>query len=140
MNLSLYSNQFIPLTVPTDILNRIKIQGKLDEYFSGGSVLHLNVEEEITDVDAELDLILYCIKMGVVYVAICYLLNKCENDHMTVGHQTNCPICRGKILGKYQRVVGFLTQVSFWHEVRKNLDFPNRVFYHADELSDFKED
>ena len=43
LGLELYSNQFIPLTVETDMLNRIRTQGKLDAYFSGGSVLHLNV-------------------------------------------------------------------------------------------------
>lgn len=129
IGVELYSNQFIPLTYPTDILNRIKIQGLLDEYFSGGSVLHLNIEEEITDVDSEVDLLLYCIKSGVIYTAICYLLNQCENSHMTVGHLAKCPICGAKIIGKYQRVVGFLTCVEFWHEVRRTIDFPNRVFY-----------
>ena len=125
----LYSNQFIPLTLPTDILNRIKIQGLLDQYFSGGSVLHLNIEEEITDTDVEVNLLKYCIKKGVVYISFCYLLNKCEKGHMFVGKHSKCPVCKGNIKGKYMRVVGFLTQVEYWAEERREEDFPFRVFY-----------
>ena len=129
LGLDLYSNQFIPLTVETDMLNRIRIQGKLDAYFSGGSVLHLNVEEGVENPEDIENLIEYCVKAGVVYFAITYLLNKCENNHMTVGHKDTCPICGGKIIGKYTRVVGFLTCVDFWHQVRREKDYPNRQFY-----------
>lgn len=135
LGLDLYSNQFIPLTYPTDILNRIKIQGKLDQYFSGGSIMHINVEEEITDPQDIVDLISYCAKKGVVYTAICYLLNKCENDHMTVGHADKCTICNGEILGRYQRVVGFLTCVANWHKIRREQDFPHRYYYHDRDLT-----
>lgn len=40
----LYSNQFIPLTVNADLLDRIKLQGMFDGKMSGGAICHLNIE------------------------------------------------------------------------------------------------
>lgn len=134
MGLDLYSNQFIPLTSDTDMINRIVVQGRLDQYFSGGSILHLNIEEGIDKASSIEDLIKLCAASGVVYVAINYLLNKCKNNHMSVGHREKCPFCQEPIEGQYTRVVGFLTAVKYWHKVRREQDFPNRVFYHAEEL------
>ena len=129
LGLEMYSNQFVPLTSDVSMLDRILIQGKMDKYFSGGSVLHLNVAEKLEDPKDFVDLVKFCAKSGVVYFAINYLLNKCENGHMSVGLLDKCPQCGAPIVGKYTRVVGFLTEVSNWHKVRREKDFPNRRFY-----------
>ena len=131
LGLDLYSNQFVPLTSDVSMLDRILIQGKLDRFMSGGSVLHLNVAETLENPKDFVDLVKFCAKSGVVYFAINYLLNKCENGHMTVGLHKVCPKCGAEIVGKYTRVVGFLTEVSNWHKVRREQDFPNRRFYNT---------
>ena len=102
----LYSNQFIPLITDADMLDRIQLQGLFDSQFSGGAIAHLNVEDRITDVDQLVDLINLTVKMGVVYHAINYMLQKCENGHMTVGKRDVCPICNSKITDNYTRIVG----------------------------------
>jgi len=38
------------------------------------------------------------------------------------------------IVNKYTRIVGFLTSVSSWIKERRELDFPNRVWYKTKEL------
>lgn len=129
LGLDMYSNQFIPLTSDVSMLDRILIQGKMDRWFSGGSILHLQISEKLEKAKDLEDLILFAAKSGVVYFAVNYLLNKCENLHMSVGLNSVCPKCGGKIIGKYTRVVGFLTEVSNWHKVRRIKDFPNRRFY-----------
>ena len=131
LGLDLYSNQFVPLTSDVSMLDRILIQGKLDRFMSGGSVLHLNVAETLENPKDFVDLVKFCAKSGVVYFAINYLLNKCENGHMTVGLHKVCPKCGAEIVGKYTIVVGFLTEVSNWHKVRREQDFPNRRFYNT---------
>ena len=125
----LYSNQFIPLITDADMLDRIQLQGLFDSQFSGGAIAHLNVEDRITDVDQLVDLINLTVKMGVVYHAITYMLQKCENGHMTVGKRTVCPICNFKITDNYTRIVGFLVNIKNAHKVRRELDIPNRQFY-----------
>lgn len=81
------------------------------------------------DVDTMKNLIISCAKQGVVYFAINYCLQECVNGHMSVGNVDVCPICGGKIVDIYTRVVGFLTKVANWIKERKEIDFPNRQFY-----------
>lgn len=125
----IYSNQFIPLVVNADILDRIKIHGIFDKHFSGGAILHLNIDTPIENENDIANLIEVTAKMGVVYFAINYVLSECKDGHMTVSNDEVCTICGKEITNKYTRVVGFLTNVKNWHKVRREHDFPNRQFY-----------
>lgn len=125
----LYSNQFIPLTASADILERIKIQGALDSHFSGGSILHLNFDKRIDDVDKIYTILEDAVRQGVVYMAINYVLNECENGHMSVGNVECCPTCGGRLSNKFSRIVGYLSNVKNWNKVRRTFDYPNRKFY-----------
>ena len=125
----MYSNQFIPLTTNADMLDRIKLQGIFDKKFTGGAICHINIETEIEDEQKIVDLIKYCAKQGVVYWAINYNLQECENSHLTVGKRENCSICGKPIINNYTRVVGFLTNTKNWNPTRRKIDYPNRVFY-----------
>lgn len=127
---NLYSNQFIPLITNADILDRITLQGVFDGHFSGGSILHLNVDQRIEDYHYIMDLIRSTAKQGVVYFAINYVLAECEDGHMTVGKDGICSVCGKPIVNLYTRVVGFLTNIKNWNPVRREEDFPNRQFYH----------
>lgn len=103
---NLYSNQFIPLIANADLFDRIKLQGLFDSHFSGGSICHLNVETQITDVKDMEDLIRVAAKKGVVYFAINYVLSQCTNGHMSVTNGDKCLVCGEPITDKYTRVVG----------------------------------
>lgn len=132
---NLYSNQFIPLIANADLFDRIKLQGLFDSHFSGGSICHLNVETQITDVKDMEDLIRVAAKKGVVYFAINYVLSQCANGHMSVTNGDKCLVCGEPITDKYTRVVGFLTNIKNWHKVRREEDFPNRQFYQGEEIA-----
>lgn len=126
---TLYSNQFIPLIKRVNMFDRIAIQALFDKHFSGGAICHLNVNQEITDVDTMQNLIHASVKESVVYFAVNFVLQECENKHMFVGNVDTCPHCGGKIIGTFTRVVGFLTKVDNWIPERREIDFPNRQFY-----------
>jgi ribonucleoside-triphosphate reductase len=126
---TLYSNQFIPLIKRVNMFDRIAIQALFDKHFSGGAICHLNVNQEITDVNTIQNLIHASVKEGVVYFAVNFVLQECENKHMFVGNVDTCPHCGGKIIGTFTRVVGFLTKVDNWIPERREVDFPNRQFY-----------
>jgi ribonucleoside-triphosphate reductase len=126
---NLYSNQFIPLVTNADLLDRIKLQGKFDKHFSGGAICHLNVDTKIKDSSLIENLIIACAKQNVVYFAINYNIQRCEHGHMTVGKGDTCSVCGGIIEDNFTRVVGFLTNTKNWHKVRRDEDYPNRVFY-----------
>lgn len=125
-----YSNQFIPLTVQTDLLNRILLQGKFDHLMTGGAIMHINVAEQIDSVEDLMKLITASVEQGVIYQAVNYVINVCEDGHVSVGrNSTTCPVCGKPIKDRLTRVVGFLTQVKNWHMKRREHDFPERKFY-----------
>jgi ribonucleoside-triphosphate reductase len=128
---NIYSNQFIPLTTNADMLDRIHLQGLFDSHFTGGAICHINVESKIEDTEKIKDIIREACKQGVVYHAINYNLQECENDHMSIGRKKICSICGGKIINNYTRVVGFLTNTKNWHKVRREEDYPNRQWYNV---------
>ena len=124
----LYSNQFIPLTTTADMLDRLRLQGKFDDKFSGGAICHINVGEKIKDVQTLIDLMVYSAKCGVVYWAVNYALKRCEDGHIFVDGET-CPNCGKPIDTVVTRVVGFFTNVANWNEIRRNFDWKDRQFY-----------
>ena len=74
-------------------------------------------------------LIAHACAAGVVYFAVNYAINRCENGHMSVGRDpAECPQCGGEITDTFTRVVGFLTNVKGWHKTRREHDWPKRVF------------
>lgn len=128
----LYSNQFIPLITEADLLDRIRLQGLFDSHFSGGAICHVNVEEEIKDVNLMIDVINLCAKMGVVYFAINYNIQRCENDHIQVGKSDTCYECGAPIKESFTRIVGFLVPVRSFNKIRREADYPSRQFYNGE--------
>lgn len=129
----LYSNQFLPLTTETDILNRIELQELYERYFSGGTILHVNVANKIKSKRVMKKLMEYVIKSGVQYFAVNYFFQKCKNGHLTIDSSIMCNICGGEVIERYTRIVGFLTPVSSWQEERRE-EFYDRKRYSEDVL------
>jgi ribonucleoside-triphosphate reductase len=125
---ALYSNQFIPLTTSADMLDRLRLQGKFDNKFSGGAICHVNVGERIKDKQTLIDLMEYAAKCGVVYWAVNYVLKRCKNSHVFVDEDI-CPFCGEEVDHATTRTVGFFTNVDHWNKVRREYEFPKRQFY-----------
>lgn len=124
----IYSNQFIPLTTSIDMLERLRIQGIFDNKFSGGAICHINLAYEVTDPQKMIDLMKYAAKTGTIYWAINYAIKRCINRHAWVDGDI-CPICGDEIDQIITRVVGFFTVVENFNKVRREIEFPKRVFY-----------
>lgn len=125
----LYSNQYIPLIADASISERIDITGKFQDILSGGGILHLNIAEKITDPNVMKHLIKYSVLKGVSHLAVNYGFGKCEDGHVTIcGNSQICPICNKKIKTWACRIVGYMTLVDSWSKVRREFEFPRRVF------------
>lgn len=122
----LYANQFIPLHKRCNMLNRIQLQAEYDKYCSGGSILHLNVDQKI-DKDKMANIIEAVIKSGTKYFALNYNIYQCnECKGITVGTTTKCEHCGSEDIDRFLRVVGFITKVKDWVPSRIEED---RQFY-----------
>lgn len=131
----LYSNQFIPLIDKCDISERIRMQGIFDSRAQGGCIMHLNLDHQLTHKEQVKNLIRASVKAGAMYYAINYNIAMCENNHQSIGKYKTCPICSGKITSNKTRVVGFITDESEWHKVRR-WEGSKRVFYDEESIDD----
>jgi len=125
----LYSNQYVPLIEQASIPERIITTGKFMEILSGGGILHLNIAEQIKDPEVMKHLIEYSVKHGVCHLAINYGFGECANGHTTIcGNNSKCSICGSDIDTYVTRIVGYQSRVSNWSKVRREYEFPRRVF------------
>jgi len=128
MNYSIYANQFVPLWSDIGLEERIKIDGDLTKYMSGGCISHINLVDRIGSVQQMEQVVRYAIKNHCEHFAINYSYNCCENEHITIsGTAEICPICSGKIIDHVTRVVGYFTSVSSWSPGRR-AEFKTRKF------------
>lgn len=124
----LYANQFVPLHKRCNMLQRIQLQAEYDKYCSGGSILHLNVDQKI-DVDKMKNLVEAVIKTGTKYFALNYNIYQCNDcNGITVGTTSACEHCQSENIDRFLRVVGFITKVKDWIPSRATED---RQFYNV---------
>lgn len=136
----IYANQFIPLVTTTEggILDRISIQGELDEYFSGGSILHINLDQEC-NADDFIQLGKYAIESGVRYFGINYPTNFCHECHQSfVGKVDKCPHCGSEDFETWCRVVGYAIPVANYNKIRRQ-EFGDRIFYNEGQVQSISE-
>jgi ribonucleoside-triphosphate reductase len=130
----LYSNQYIPLVKGINMVERIVAQGQYDRSCSGGSILHLNVENKITP-EIVRDMVNFSSAKGVMYFAINYNHAQCKTcGKVYVGKYKKSP-CHAADMRNYLRVVGFLTEVSGWAEARRT-EYGERQFYGKVDFND----
>lgn len=124
---NLYTNQFIPLWEDVSIWERMDVDGKYNKMLTGGGIVHFNLGERVNSSQAK-KIIEYACKAGCEHFALNSVYSECENDHTSFGNLNICPICNGKIIEKYTRIVGFMVPISSWQKVRREWEFPKRIF------------
>lgn len=119
---NMYSNQFIPLSKRCNLLDRIKLSSAMDKYCSGGSIMHITVDSQMS-LETMKDIVSSIIESGVKYFAFNYEINQCKDcGKIFVGKTNTCISCGGDNIDRYMRVVGFLTKKSSWSETRQSED------------------
>ena len=135
----IYSNQYIPLKdMDADMFTRIRLVAHLDKYMSGGSILHININEDVADTDTFVELAKVMYKMGVVYFAFNKLLafcNDCDttfttNKEIFDANEVTCPKCGSHNTECALRIVGFIRKFRSWSSERQ-AEGKQRKFYHS---------
>lgn len=132
-DLPLYGNQWIPLGVKTSLYNKMSCSAELDAACSGGSISHVNLESPIEDFDTAWDLLNKIADLEVPYFAFCTRISACEQNHGFYGE--TCPICGGKKITTYQRIVGFLTPEVNYSKERKQ-EFNLRDWFTLEQMQE----
>ena len=131
----IYSNQWIPLSEKCTIQEKINLSSILDRKCSGGSIAHINIENNFPNKEAAWDMLNYIAKNKVMYFAFNSKINECKNHHGFVGTDI-CPECGEPVFDTYQRIVGYLVPSRSYSRDRLK-EFNTRQWY---EFADLKND
>ena len=135
----IYSNQYVPLKDnDCDLFTRIRLVAHLDKYMSGGSILHININEENVPTETLVEMAKTMYKQGVVYFAFNKLLACCNEEGcgkvFTTDKETFdknevvCPVCGSHNTECALRIVGFIRKFSSWSSERQ-AEGKQRKFY-----------
>lgn len=125
----IYSNQYVPLTHSISLVDRMRIDGLLNKFLSGGGICHLNLGEGLNNKEQMKKIISLAIEYGLEHFAINYAFCICEKGHTVRGRPTTkiCPICGSNIIDYVTRVIGYWVPVSAWNKTRAR-EFEKRNF------------
>ena len=128
MPYDIYANQFVPLARDVDVEERLRVDGQMTQYFSGGSICHVNLADRMQSEQQMQQLVKYAVGCGCEHIAINYSFNMCSSGHVTIsGKASQCPMCGLGITERITRIVGYMTGVSAWSPERRD-EFDTRMF------------
>jgi ribonucleoside-triphosphate reductase len=124
-----YTNStHLPVNHTTDLFEALDHQDALQSLYTGGTVLHGYVGEQITDPEVVKSLIRKVTSnYKLPYFTLTPTFSVCANDGYLVGEQHVCPKCQAPA-DVYSRVVGYYRPVSRWND-GKQTEFRMRTTY-----------
>jgi ribonucleoside-triphosphate reductase (formate) len=106
----------LPVQYSDDIFEVLDLQDELQTKYTGGTVVHLFVGEEIVDIRNVKELVrLICQRYHLPYFTITPTFSVCPTHGYLSGKHESCPHCGGAA-EVYSRVVGYLRPVNQWNE------------------------
>ena len=106
----------LPVQYSDDIFEVLDLQDELQTKYTGGTVVHLFVGEEILDPRNVKKLVkLICERYHLPYFTVTPTFSVCPVHGYLSGKQETCPHC-GAASEVYSRVVGYLRPVNQWNE------------------------
>lgn len=124
-----YTNStHLPVGYTDDVFEAFELQEELQSMYTGGTVLHGFVGEEIKDTKACALLVKRLAEnYKTPYFTITPTFSICPNDGYLSGKYKKCPTC-GSSVEVYSRVVGYYRPVSNWNEGKQE-EFRSRLEY-----------
>ncbi|SMC76295.1 ribonucleoside triphosphate reductase [Papillibacter cinnamivorans] len=116
----------LPVGFSDDIFETLDLQDELQSLYTGGTVLHLYLGEEIKDVEASKHLIRTIFtKYKLPYVSLTPTFSVCNDHGYIAGEHFTCPEC-GAPAEVWSRVVGYLRPVQNFNKGKKE-EYAQRV-------------
>lgn len=118
----------LPVGYTDDIFETLDLQDELQSLYTGGTVLHLYLGEEIKDINAAKQLIQKAFtKYKLPYISLTPTFSICNNHGYLSGEQYTCPDC-GESTEVWSRVVGYLRPVQNFNKGKRE-EYNQRVKY-----------
>ena len=121
----------LPVNYTSDIFETLDLQDELQSLYTGGTVLHLYLGEEIRDIAVTKRLIQKVFhKYKLPYLSITPTFSVCNAHGYIPGEHFSCPTC-GEPAEVWSRVVGYLRPVQNFNTGKKE-EYAQRVKYVVD--------
>ena len=105
----------LPVNYTDDIFEALELQDDLQARYTGGTVLHFYLGEQVSDVETIKALIKKVVNnFGLPYFTLTPTFSVCPSHGYLNGEQKNCTVC-GKETEVYSRAVGYLRPVKQWN-------------------------
>lgn len=126
----------LPVDHTDDIFETLLLQDGLQTRYTGGTVLHLYLGEEVADVGAVKGLIRKVVsRFHLPYFTLTPTFSVCPSHGYLRGRQERCSQC-GSDTEVYSRVVGYLRPVKQWNE-GKQAEFSMRKNFNLETGADW---
>jgi len=111
----------LPVSYTTDPFEALKLQDKIQCKYTGGTVLHLFLGENISDVSTVKALVKKTFeKFHLPYITLTPTFSICPAHGYLSGEHFECPKCIIKQPCEvYSRIVGYIRPVSQWNDGKK---------------------
>lgn len=132
-----YTNStHLPVDYTRDIFELLDLQDDLQTKYTGGTVVHVFVGEEITDTNAVKSLVKkICNMYHLPYFTITPTFSVCPTHGYEAGKKVVCDQC-GRKNFVYSRIVGYYGAVRNWN-LGKKAEFANRKTFSVPPSSEF---
>jgi anaerobic ribonucleoside-triphosphate reductase len=118
----------LPVSFTDDIFESLDLQDSLQTKYTGGTVVHLFLGEEISDIKSVPKLVkIICQNYHLPYFSITPTFSVCPVHGYQKGEQHECSHC-GSPCEVYSRVVGYLRPVQQWHKGKQS-EYKDRKTY-----------
>jgi len=111
----------LPVKHTDDIFKALKLQDELQCRYNGGTVLHLFLGEQVSEVEAVKNLVKTVFeKFNLPYITITPTFSVCPAHGYLSGEHFSCPKCTiEQPCEVYSRIVGYLRPVQQWNEGKR---------------------
>ena len=115
----------LPVNYTDDLFEAIELQDNLQEKYTGGTVLHLFLGEEVTDINIIKNLVKKVSNnFKLPYFTLTPTFSVCSSHGYISGEHEKCEKC-GATTEVYSRVVGYLRPINQWNN-GKQIEFKMR--------------
>jgi ribonucleoside-triphosphate reductase len=110
----------LPVNCTDDIFETLMLQDELQCKYTGGTVLHLYLGEQIRDIEVIKRLIQKVVThFRLPYFTLTPTFSVCPSHGYLNGKQEICPVCEAET-EVYSRVVGYLRPVKQWNNGKQS--------------------
>lgn len=126
-----YTNStLLPVNYTDDVFETLKLQDEIQCKYTGGTVLHIFIGEQINDVESVKKLVKTIFtKFNLPYITITPTFSICPVHGYISGEHKTCPKCVvEQPCEVYSRIVGYIRPVNQWND-GKQQEFKDRKCY-----------